>query len=68
MPPAGSGFPGRFVGAGGHRGSGGVNFAVAKGVGRIDFGNDFSVQAVPGPFVYVNTTNNANTGQPLRVA
>ena len=22
---------------------------------------------VPGPFVYLNTTNNANTGRPLRV-
>ncbi|MBA3645865.1 MAG: DM13 domain-containing protein [Gemmatimonadaceae bacterium] len=67
-PPAGSGVTGGFVGAGGHRGSGGVRFAVANGVGRLDFGDDFSVQGVPGPFVYVNTTNNANTGRPLRVA
>lgn len=66
-PPAASGVTGRFVGVG-HRGSGGVRFAVANGVGRLDFGDDFSVQGVPGPFVYVNTTNNANTGRPLRVA
>ena len=26
------------------------------------------MDAVPGPFVYVNTTNNATTGRPLRVA
>lgn len=26
------------------------------------------MSAVPGPFVYVNTTNNANTGSALRVA
>lgn len=68
MPPMGSGVPGRFVGAGGHLGTGSVRFAVSNGVGRIDFGDDFSMQAVPGPFVYVNTTNNANTGQPLKVA
>ncbi len=66
QPPAESGVTGRFVGVG-HRGSGGVQFAVANGVGRLDFGDDFSVEGVPGPFVYVNTTNNANTGRPLRV-
>ncbi|MEO5579558.1 MAG: DM13 domain-containing protein, partial [Gemmatimonadaceae bacterium] len=67
QPPAGSGVTGRFVGVG-HRGSGAVRFAVADGVGRLDFGEDFSVDVVPGPFVYVNTTNNPNTGRPLRVA
>ncbi len=67
QPLAGSGVTGRFVGVG-HRGSGGVHFAVANGVARLDFSEDFSVDGVPGPFVYVNTTSNANTGQPLRVA
>jgi len=67
QPPMGSGVTGRFVGVG-HRGGGGVRFAVVNGVARLDFSDDFSVDAVPGPFVYVNTTNNANTGRPLRVA
>lgn len=67
QPAGGSGVAGQFVGVG-HRGSGGVRFSVADGIGRLDFGEDFSVDAVPGPFVYVNTTNNANTGRPLRVS
>lgn len=52
----------------GHKAGGSVRFSVANGVGRLDFSEDFSVDAVPGPFVYVNTTNNANTGRPLRVS
>lgn len=67
QPPVNAGVSGQFVGVG-HRGSGTVRFTVANGVGRLDFGDTFSVDAVPGPFVYVNTTNNANTGKPLRVA
>lgn len=66
-PPAGSGTVGMFVGVG-HRASGSVTFAAANGVGRLDLSSDFSVEAVPGPFVYLNTTTNANTGMPLRVA
>ncbi len=66
-PAAGSGVTGMFVGVG-HRGNGSVRFTVANGVGRLDFGDDFSVDAVPGPFVYVNTTNNPNTGRPLRIS
>ncbi len=67
QPPAGTGVTGQFVGVG-HQGRGGVRFAVANGVGRLDIAEDFAVDAVPGPFIYVNTTNNANRGRPLRVA
>ena len=67
QPPAGSGATGHFVGVG-HRGKGSVRFSVANGVGRLDFADDFSVDEVPGPFVYINTTNNPNTGRPLRVS
>ncbi len=67
QPPVGTGVTGQFAGVG-HKGSGSVRFTVANGVGRLDFGSDFSVDAVPGPFVYVNTTNNPNTGRPLRVS
>jgi hypothetical protein len=45
-----------------------VRFTSQNGVGRLDFSSDFSVSGVPGPYVYLNTTNNANTGRPLRVA
>ena len=67
QPPAGAGITGRWVGVG-HNVLGSVRFSVQNGVARLDFSDDFSVSAVPGPFVYVNTTNNANTGSPLRVA
>ena len=67
-PPApGSGVLGAFVGVG-HQGRGSVRFTTENGVGRLDFSSDFSVSGVPGPYVYLNTTNNANTGRPLRVA
>ena len=66
-PMAGSGVQGNFVGVG-HEGRGSVRFTAVNGVGRLEFSTDFSVSAVPGPFVYINTTNNANTGTPLRVA
>ena len=67
QPVAGSGVLGNFVGVG-HVGRGSVRFTVQNGIGQLDFSSDFSVSAVPGPFIYVNTTNNANTGRPLRVA
>jgi len=65
--PVGMGVSGRFVGVG-HQGSGTVRFTAENGVGKLDFSDDFVVSGVPGPFVYVNTTNNANTGRPLRIA
>ena len=66
-PAAGSGVSAAFVGVG-HQARGSVRFTVQNGVGRLDFSPEFSVSAVPGPFVYLNSTNNANTGHPLRVA
>ncbi len=65
--PTGSGVVGRFVGVG-HQGSGTVRFTAENGVGHLEFSSDFVVSGVPGPFVYLNTTNNANTGRPLRIA
>lgn len=41
---------------------------LLNGVARLDFSEDFSIGSTPGPFVYINTTNNPNTGRPLRVA
>ena len=65
--PAGTGVTGRWAGVG-HAAQGSVRVSMENGVARLDFSDDFSVSTVPGPFVYVNTTNNANTGRPLRVA
>ena len=67
-PPAGSGVLANFVGAGGYAGKGSVRFTAQNGVGRLEFSGDFSVSPLPGPFVYLNTTNNPNSGQPLRVS
>ena len=66
-PPVTTIVPGRWVGVG-HSARGSVRYSVQNGVARLDFSDDFSVSGVPGPFVYVNTTNNANTGKPLRVS
>ncbi len=68
VPAPGSAVLGRVVGTGGHSGQGGVTFSAQNGIGRLDFSADFRLSGVPGPFVYLNTTNNANTGRPLRVA
>ena len=65
--PAGTGVTGRWAGVG-HAARGSVRVSVENGVMRLDFSDHTSVSAVPGPFVYVNTTNDANTGRPLRVA
>ena len=43
-------------------------FSGQNGTGRLDFSADFGVSNGPGPYVYLNTTNNANTGRPLRIA
>lgn len=47
--------------------TGTVQFVATNGVGQLTFSADFSVAQTPGPVVYVNITNNPNTGQPLRI-
>ena len=68
--------PGGMVPSGGATGpfvramysvTGTATLAVENGVGRLDLSSDFSIAQTPGPYVYLNTTTNANTGQPLRV-
>ena len=67
QPQTGMGVARAWVGVG-HSARGSVSFSVQNGVGRLDFSDDFAVSGVPDPYVYVNTTNNANTGRPLRVS
>lgn len=64
--PMGAGTSGRFVRTG-YAVTGTATLAVTNGTARLDFSADFSIANTPGPFVYVNTTNNPNTGRPLRV-
>lgn len=47
--------------------TGTVTFASANGVGVLTLSSDSSIGNAPGPVVYLNTTANANTGQPLRL-
>jgi hypothetical protein len=47
--------------------TGDATLAITNGVATLAFSADFSVEQTPGPFVYINTTNDANTGRPLRV-
>lgn len=64
--PAGAGVTAAFKPAG-HSATGTATLIVANGAARLIFSADFSTDRVPGPFVYLNTTNNPNSGTPLRV-
>ncbi len=66
-PPAGPTVEAQFVGVG-HRAAGRVRLTMGEGKGRLEFQGDFSVEAVPSPYIYLNTTNTPNSGTPLRVA
>lgn len=48
--------------------TGRATLTITNGVAQLDFSDDFTIGSAPGPFVYINTTNNPNTGRPLRVA
>ncbi len=65
--PGGAGVSGRFVKTR-YDVTGTATLRIANGVGQLDLSSDFSVAQTPGPFLYINTTNNPNTGQPLRIA
>ena len=65
-PPAGPGATGQWQRTG-YAVTGSVNMVVENGVAKVTFSPDFSIMQTPGPTVYINTTNNPNTGQPLRI-
>lgn len=73
-PPAmnGGGLSGPFVSGRlvktGYNVSGTVTLRIENGVGQLDLSSDYALAQTPGPFLYLNTTNNPNTGTPLRVA
>jgi hypothetical protein len=64
--PIGAGVTGRFARTG-YAVTGTATLAIENGVARLDFSSDFTIASTPGPVVYLNTTNNPNTGRPLRV-
>lgn len=47
--------------------TGTATLAIDNGVARLALSSDFSIGQTPGPFVYLNTTSNVNTGQPIRI-
>jgi hypothetical protein len=65
--PTGPGVTGRFVRTR-YDVTGTATVRIANGIGVIELSADFSIAQTPGPFLYLNTTNNPNTGQPIRIA
>jgi hypothetical protein len=59
---------GSFVGLAGHSARGGVTVSISGNAATITLDSTFSSTSVPDPYVYLNTTANANTGQPLRIS
>ena len=59
---------GSFGGLAGHSARGGVTVSIAGNVATITLDSTFSSTSVPDPYLYLNTTANANTGQPLRIS
>lgn len=47
--------------------TGSASVTVAGRVARLELSLDFSIGSAPGPVLYLNTTNNPNSGQPLRI-
>jgi Electron transfer DM13 len=64
--PVGPGVSGRFTKVQ-YDVTGTATLAVENGVAKLDISSDFGIMQTPGPFVYLNTTGNPNSGQPLRV-
>ncbi len=67
MAPMGVGVTGRFVKTR-YDVAGTGTVVIENGVGVIELSPDFSISQTPGPYLYLNTTNNPNTGQPIRIA
>ncbi len=65
--PVGASVVGRFVKTR-YDVTGTATLVIQNGIGQLDLSSDFSIMQTPGPYLYLNTTNNPNTGQPLRIA
>ncbi len=67
MVPMGAGVSGQFVRTR-YDVTGSARVVIENGVGVIELSDDFSVAQTPGPYLYLNTTRDPNTGQPIRIA
>ncbi len=63
---SGTGVTGSFFKTG-YAVTGMATLSIRNDTARLDFSPDFNIASTPGPFVYLNTTGNANQGMPLRV-
>lgn len=66
IAPSGTGAVGQLQRTG-YAVTGSVILTIDGTAARLDLSNDFTIGRTPGPTVYLNTTNNPNTGQPLRI-
>ncbi|WP_353268159.1 DM13 domain-containing protein [Gemmatimonas sp.] len=66
MTPSGTGV-GAQLRRTGYAVTGSVNLIVDGNSARLDLSSDFTIGRTPGPTIYLNTTNNPNSGRPLRV-
>ncbi len=65
--PMGMGVNGRFVKTR-YDVTGTATVTIENGAGVIELSPDFSISQTPGPYLYLNTTNDPNTGRPIRIA
>jgi hypothetical protein len=66
-PPGGMATNGRLVRTR-YDVTGTASLTIANGVGLLELSSDYSIVQTPDPVLYINTTNNPNTGTPLRIA
>ncbi len=66
MGPMGMGLMGQLQRTG-YAVTGRVTLVIDGNTARLDLSSDFSIGQAPGPTLYINTTNNPNSGQPLRI-
>lgn len=66
MAPTGAGSVGQLRRTG-YAVTGSATLTIVGNTARLDLSSDFTIGQTPGPTIYLNTTNNPNTGQPLRI-
>jgi hypothetical protein len=47
--------------------SGSATLAISGDTAYLELSSNFAIDQTPGPVLYLNTTNNPNTGRPLRI-
>jgi hypothetical protein len=65
-PPIAGGVQARFTRVR-YNVTGAASLTITGDTARLVFSSDFTIEQTPGPVLYLNTTNNPNTGRPLRI-